>query len=111
MEKLSIDLVNVDQIFGVLLAASAPHSDRKNCWYWRSNLLVQSRNKISDLQPECLLHKCLLSSIAHESRPRSAQLVSPPPTVLRASEIQQEGGFPRSAKRVAGEASNTLPVA
>jgi len=31
--------------------------------------------------------------------------------VLRASEIQQEGGFPRSAKRVAGEASNTLPVA
>jgi len=51
MEKLSIDLVKVDQIFGVLLAASAPHSDRKNCWYWRSNLLVQSRNKISDLQP------------------------------------------------------------
>src|SRR4028118_1420617 len=103
MEKLSIDLVKVDQIFGVLLAASAPHSDRKNCWYRRSNLLVQSRNKISELQPQMPSTKCLLSSIAHESRARPAQLVSPPPTVLRASEIQQEGGFPGGLRRGGGQ--------
>ncbi|MEG4284039.1 hypothetical protein QUB68_13005 [Microcoleus sp. A006_D1] len=42
---------------------------------------------------------------------RSAQLVSPPPTVLRASEIQQEGCFRASAQRVPGFASHTLPFA
>ena len=94
------------------------------CWRYPRHILTRKIAGMGDqiyecnqetryrrFNPECLLHKCLLSSIAHESRARSAQLVSPPPTVLVASEIQQEGCFPLSSKRLTHERSNPLSIA
>jgi len=99
IDKLSIALVKVDRLFGVLLALSPPPSDPKNCRYGRSSLLVPERNNNSKLQIRMSATFCLLSSIAHHSRTLSDQLVSPPPTVLASSEIQQEGCFPHSLSR------------
>ncbi|WP_373538146.1 hypothetical protein [Microcoleus sp.] len=77
IDKLSIALVKVDRLFGVLLPASPPPSEPKNCRYGRSNLLVPERNKNSKLQIRMPATFCLLSSIAHQSRTLPAQLVSP----------------------------------
>ena len=94
------------------------------CWRYPRHILTRKiagmRDRIYEcnqetryrrFNPECFLHNCAICSIAHESRARSAQLVSPPPTVLVASEIQQEGCFPLSSEQLTDERSNPLSIA
>ncbi|MBE9092787.1 hypothetical protein [Tychonema sp. LEGE 07203] len=66
---MSIVLVKVDRLFGVLLAAFPPHADPKNCWYWRSNLLLPERNKNPKLQVRMSSTFRPMSSLAIKAEP------------------------------------------